>query len=357
MKKEYPNYRSKGVAFIEDQLPSIEKKILKDFLIYCGGSAGEKKVREYRICLLQIRDIMEQPLNKIKLGHLREFLAILNNGYQRDWTKQGIKVCLKKFLKFQYPDWFVRFSNLEDVKLGKPSTQDKYNESTLITEDEVKRMIKVSDSFRDKSFFSLSMEVAIRPDEIRNLQFRQLNDDCTTVTLFSGKKKEARTLPCKSSSVWLNKWKDSYTFGKPQPTDYVFPSTKGTIPLSSGATWYLIKRTAKKAGIEKNVFGYLLRHAKLNELYKKLPMQIHRKFAGHSKDSRQTATYEHLNSKDLMEALAEISEKELTDEQEKEIRPLVNKLMKDVEKLQLDIAKRDNQELKKMKEDLKGGGK
>jgi integrase/recombinase XerD len=318
MKKEYPNYRRSGVEFIENKLQPKEKKILKDFLTYCSIHAGDKKVREYRICILQVRDIIEKPYDKITLEDLREFLSVLNKGYQRGWTKQGIKVCLKKFLKWYYPDWSLRFNQLEDIKLGSPTTQDKINSSTLPTSEEIEILIRSAERLRDKAYLSLSFECACRPDEIVHLKWKDIAEDFTRVTLFSGKKKESRTLPCNNSQLHLKRWYNEFCYPNVRKEDFVFPSPTSRIkPISVNASWYLIKKLSKKVGIEKNLYGYLMRHARLNQLYKQLPEQVHKKFAGHSKDSRMPRVYEHLNNEDMLQVILDkvYNVKELTTDQ------------------------------------------
>lgn len=328
----YPNYRKTGVQFIEDKLNKTEKKTLKDFLTYCSINAGDKKVGERRLTLLQIRDVMDTPFDKIDLEKLREFLAIVNNGYMRDWTKQGIKVTLKKFLKWKYPDWSLRFNQFDDIQLGSPTTQDKINKSTMPTPEEVESMLRCAERLRDKAYISLSFECAGRPDEIRHLKFKDFNKEFTEVTLFSGKKKEARTLPCKNSTIHIQRWFNEFCYTDVRREDLVFPSTTDRNKLvSPTTTWYMFKKLSKKAGINKNMYGYLLRHSKLNELHKLIPEQIHKKFAGHSRDSRQTRTYSHIDNEDMMEAVLEkvYNVEELTEEDKNEIA----ELKKDIEKM------------------------
>jgi len=332
MQKEYPNYRRTGVQFIEDKLDKKEAKILKEFLTYCGMNAGERKVRERRLTLLQIRDVMEIPFDKINLKDIREFLSVLNKGYQRDWTKQGIKVTLQKFLKWKYPNWSIKFNQLEDIRLGKPTTQDKINKSTLITEEELERMLRCAENFRDKAYLNLSFETACRPDEIRHLRWKDFNSEFTEVTLFSGKKREARTLPCQDTTIHIKRWFNEFCYPDLRKDDFVFPSaTNRSQPVPPQTTWYMIKKLSKKAGIKKNIYGYLMRHTRLNMLYKTLPEQIHKKFAGHSKDSRQTATYSHIDNDDMMEVILKkvYNVEDLTEDEKNELK----QLKKDMPKL------------------------
>ena len=64
--------------------------------------------------------------------------------------------------------------------------------------------------------------------------------------------------------------------------------------------WYMMKRLSHKAGLNKNVFQYLLRHKALSDAYAKLPEEIHRKLFGHVRGSRQTETYSHIQQEEAL---------------------------------------------------------
>lgn len=338
MKKELPNYRVSGVDFIEKKLSKDDKKILNDFLKYCGITAGEHKLKDRRLTLLQIKDVMEKPFDKINLEDVRGFLSVINKSDKRDWTKRGLKQTLKMFLKWYYKDWSARFDNLRDVKLGKVTTQDKINKSTLITPEDIELLLRNANTLRDKAYISLLSEIGCRPQEIQHLKWKdfKLDGELGEVSLFSGKTETARTLPIKRSLVHLNRWKQEFAYPNIKQSDFVFPSPEDrSKPISANNIWYTLRRIAKKSGIEKPVYNYIFRHSVLNDLYKKVPIQIHRKYAGHSKDSHMTATYEHLDNEDMFQIVLdkvynvkEISEEE-RNELQKKIEIILDVLSKD----------------------------
>ena len=63
--------------------------------------------------------------------------------------------------------------------------------------------------------------------------------------------------------------------------------------MSSNTAWYMLKRLARRAGLKKNVYQYLLRHRTLSEAYTKVTEEVHRKLFGHVRGSVQTRTYSH----------------------------------------------------------------
>ena len=68
----------------------------------------------------------------------------------------------------------------------------------------------------------------------------------------------------------------------------------------------IISSTAKKAGIERRVFPYLIRHTRLTELHRLGVRGLeHNKFAGHRAGSKQQGVYVHLDNDDMKHAVLE----------------------------------------------------
>jgi hypothetical protein len=119
----YPDFKRQRIATpdIERALDDAEQRIVDDFIDYCSITAGNKKCRDIRAILVQIRYVMEKPFNDWGLDDIRRFLSLLNHSGKRDWTTQGIKIVLKRFIKWYFKDWSERFNNLDDVRLKKVS--------------------------------------------------------------------------------------------------------------------------------------------------------------------------------------------------------------------------------------------
>ena len=66
----------------------------------------------------------------------------------------------------------------------------------------------------------------------------------------------------------------------------------------------VVKGTAEKAGIERNVWTYLIRHTFLTELeIRGVTGIVHNKAAGHKPGSRMQGVYVHLNNDDVKNAI------------------------------------------------------
>jgi integrase len=321
MKAMFPSYRESGTGFIEGKLTAKDKKILDDFCKYCRISCGDRKIRVIRATLLQFRDITEKEYSKIDLKDLRDFLVLLNQAPLSEWTKRDYKKFIKKFLKEIFKDWSRRFNEFRDVRpvsMRKAFNGKKINENTLITKEELEKLLRACQTLKWKAILTLLYESACRPQELRLLKWKDIRytDEGADITFYSEKTREARTLPVKDCVVHLKRWEQEYQFPDKRADDIVFPSHKRGVIMSNNALPKTLKEICRTAGI-RLIHPYLFRHTRLTFLYKKFPEQIVKKYAGHSADSKMPIIYSHISSKNVREVLLEelYNVKELTDEQ------------------------------------------
>lgn len=337
MKKEYPNFRQIKLTSkeLDKKLNKKDKKILDDFLEFCGITANPNKVDDKKTLMLQIRYIIEKSFDKITKNDLIKFANLLNGSNRQEWTKNEIKITFKKFLRWMYPDWSVRFGELNDILKCKSIkvNSKRINSSTLLTENEIELMLRNAEGLRDKAILILCIELGARPHELRLLKWSQvhLDREPAEITLLTskGNHEGSRTLPLQDSVLHLERWKQEFCYPDRKDSDYVFPHTKKrNEPMSEAMFCYVIKKIAKKAGIDRPIYGYLIRHTRLTEIRKK---GLHGKYAllygGHD-DPRMEDVYVHLNGDDLRsEVLTKVynvqePSKEQKTKWEKEIKTL-----------------------------------
>lgn len=345
-----PNYK-KGLGDVEESLSNPEKKILKEFGVYCRQTSQEDKVRKRRSELLIIRDVIEKPFNKWNLKEIRGFTAVLNSSDRAVWTKKGILITLKLFLKWMFKDWSSRFNSFEDMnklqRLLKPDNSQKYNPKTFLTPEEIDLMIRKAKRVRDKLYISMANEGGLPPIVQRNLKFKDVEIDypeenISKLTYFRNKNKKSFVVPLgKITTYYLKRWKQEYEYPSVRDDDYIFPSPKERDkPISAVTVWYNLKRIAESCGIKKNVFQYLIRHKTLSDNYGKLTEEIHRKTFGHVKGSTQTKTYSHIDEEKAFKTALEILHKvkEISPEKrqdiEKKLELVEQEMKKIVEKIQ-----------------------
>lgn len=326
MKNTYPSYRESGVKHIEDSLKGTDKKIYQDYLNFAGTTASARKLEQYRMYLLQFIDIVEKPLNKITKTDAEEFWKIVNHDTLREiHTKNQIRMVVKRFLKWYYKD----LEMIENLHTQKHLVNSKrFNKTSLIKKEEIEKLLRTANNFRDKAIITLLYESAGRPEEVRKLKWADIDFMNKQVKLYSSKTKQARVIPIDISISRLEEWKQDYFFPSVKDIDYIFPShVNREQPLTESFFTQLIKRLCIKAKIKK-ITPYDFRRARLTELYidKKVSDLVHRKFAGHTPDSKMTAIYVKMDESDMQETIKGLYDVKLSPEEETSLKQQVEKL-------------------------------
>jgi site-specific recombinase XerD len=304
MKRQYPNYKRDSSSVIEKNLSMEDAHVLQGFLTFCRTTASEHKVLGRKTEILQARDIIERPFSEWTVEDVRGFLGILNHDTRAVWTKKCIITTFQMFIKWHWPDWSSRFANLNELrKLNrqlKPNNSRRYNDSTLPTAAELDAMIRAADSLRDKLYVSMAAEAGLPPIVQLRIRWQDIKLDSpregvTTLEYFRTKNQEGFAFPFgRMVTYYLKRWAQEFPYPNRRNDDYLFPSpTNREQPLSPNTGWYMLKRLARRAGLRKNVYQYLLRHRTLSEAYTKVTEEVHRKLFGHVRGSAQTKTYSH----------------------------------------------------------------
>ncbi len=334
MKATIPKYsnRVNCVDVIEPTFKDKDKQIIKDFLLFCGGSAGKTTLKKYHRVIIKICDVFEGDLDKIDLERLREFLKILNESDLLPPTKNQIKKILKRFLKEYYEDWSKRFKNFSDraFKGEDETNQLKINANTILRHQEIELLVRSCQSLKYKALIMLMYETASRPEESLKLKWKDVNLFDGDVKLVSSKTGNLRINPIQETILHLKRYKQEYPHLDVNADDYVFV---GAYDRSKHQTLPSFGMYLKRLGLKvlgREIFPYLIRHTRATELQKVLPPKVYEKFMDHS---LETATrYSHLDKKDVRDSMfknvykvEEISE-DKRNSQQKEIDFLKDKI-------------------------------
>jgi integrase/recombinase XerD len=136
-----------------------------------------------------------------------------------------------------------------------------------LTEDEVEALLAapvVSDPLghRDRTMLEVLYATGLRVSELVNLKHNQVNLNQGVIRIV-GKGNRERLIPLGEESV---RWLAEFTRGArteillERQTDYLFPTRRGD-RMTRQAFWHIIKRYARKAGVQKELSPHTLRHA------------------------------------------------------------------------------------------------
>lgn len=308
MKAQYPDYSKTGMKGVKDSLSQREDKDLQDFLQHCSMTSGERTLKDIIMRMLQVRDVIEKPLYSLSKKDVDGFVSVMNRSNRTQWTKNATLATFKRYVKWKYKN----LEMIENIKLKQAFNYQKINDSTLLTISEQVDMIKAADTFRDRAIISMFAESAIRPEELRQLRWKDIKfyDTHADVNVFSKKTKQVRTIPIKEAAIHLQRWKQEFCFPNVHENDLIFPGKVNGLYVRDkvmGATGLarIVSKLAKRAGIQRHIHPYLFRHSRLTSLYSNLPEQIVKKFAGHVADSEMPRIYSHISNKDVKEKMLE----------------------------------------------------
>lgn len=300
MKTHYPRYKLGELDELRKKIKGKNEEALNGFLKKCSITASEKKVKKIEKLLVQFFDVTEIPLIKQTKESVDSFLVVLNNSDKSYWTQDELKVYIKQFLKWYYKD----LEMVENFKAsGKKQLNPKVTENNLLNETDVESMLRHAESYKESAYLLLAFQTGARPQELIDLTWADITfqDTYADINLFSTKTKKARTFPVVEKTMKaLWDWKQHYSYPDVKPQDFVFPSRWRNKPMTSAGLNKMLRRMATKAGLKKDVWGYLLRHTKATRLYEELPQQIVEKLMGHR---NMAGTYAHISSKKAREEL------------------------------------------------------
>lgn len=217
------------------------------------------------------------------------------------------KISVKKFFKEfygtdEYPD-LVKW-----IKVNK-NTKPAVTREDLLTDVEIKKMVEVCDSARDRAFIMLLAESAARPEELLNMKIKNVKFGSNNIASIEVNAKTGyRKLPILNSVPSLREWINQHP--NPTPESYLWVCIRKNYAkqISLGPMTARIKRLAKRAGITKSVYCYLFRHTQLTQLVKMGYSELYlKKHAGWSFGSSMAEVYIHLAFDDIEQKYLEVN--------------------------------------------------
>lgn len=184
-------------------------------------------------------------------------------------------------------------ARIEMPRLGRPLPQS-------LSEEEVEALLAAPDvndslGLRDRAMLETLYATGLRVSELVGLTLPQLNTRQGVVRL-SGKGNKERLVPLGEEALgWLDRY---FREGRPallkSPVSEVLFVTRRDAAMTRQAFWYLIKRYASQAGIQKTLSPHSLRHAFATHLLNHgADLRVVQMLLGHS-DLSTTQIYTHV---------------------------------------------------------------
>lgn len=243
----------------------------------------ERRKYKYKVLLRKFKKIKLAEMSKKQVD---QFFLYLKNSTLSDETKQDYWNMFRIFVRWMKPKI--------DLKEYKLQVKKKFKlPEDILSLDEVKKIILIAKTVRDRALISLLYDSGCRPSELLNLKNKDITFDENGLTVSLDGKTGMRKIPVITTlncSSFLKQWQLQNS--NDQET-CIFDG------ICIGRLDQIVKRYSEKAGITKRVYTYIFRHSRATHLANYLTEQQLKIYLGWSMDSKMAGTYVHMSGKDL----------------------------------------------------------
>jgi integrase/recombinase XerD len=232
--------------------------------------------RAYRADAERFLEAVEKPLHRISLGDLQQHASRLAESGLEPSSVYRTMSAVKSLFAFGHRLGYLPFDVARPLRL--PALRDALAER-ILEETDVLRMIALERAPRNRAILLTLYAGGFRVAELCGLTWSDLQsrDQAGQITVF-GKGGKTRTV-LMPSSVWIAL---QALRGDAEEDAPVFRSRKGG-HLDESQVWRVVRKAAKRAGIEKEVSCHWLRHAHASHaLDRGAPIHLVQATLGHS---------------------------------------------------------------------------
>lgn len=277
------------------------------FLEYCEARGHSLlTVSSYRQdlrCFLKFltENTIEPILESLDAKVIRRYQVWMNNnGYARATMKRKID-SLSSFFKYTLYEELIQANPMQKVDRVK-----KVNRlPRFLSDDEVRRLIHAVDHYRisarsgSKAMIRVFLFTGLRRSELFNLDWSDIDFSRATILVRLGKGRKDRILPMNTE---VNDCLWEYLQSRlPLNNPAVFVNHYGN-RMKANNLARVLRKLAKKAGIQKAVTPQLLRHSFATMLLKTTDIVTLKELMGHN-DLNTTQIYAHTTSERMAQAV------------------------------------------------------
>ncbi len=272
-------------------LTLAQRDILNAFYRYLKGKRySQSTVETYSMLVADFiafhtkKEVSSLTNRDVELFIERVYLA---RKYSISTQRQFISA-LKLFTVY-YPE-----TAIDNVQLERPK-KDNYL-PTVLSKNEVLRLIRHTKNLKHRAIIALIYSCGLRISELINLRIRDIDINRKQVLVKNAKgRKDRNVILAQSFLPLLQNYITTYA------PEVFFAENSPGVTYSAGSVRKFIKRSAKAAGILKNVTPHTLRHSYATHLLENgIDLRYIQSLLGHAKPET-TMIYTHVSKKDLLQ--------------------------------------------------------
>ncbi len=301
-----------------NNIPPTNKQTITKF-INSMKAQGIKPIRLKKevYTLRDIAQILGQTFSSATKEDIERVLCeIESNGYSA-WTKADYRIILKRFYKWLLgeDEFYPRIVSWIRNKEPKNSILPE----ELLSEEEILKLVDSAKFARDKAFIFTLYESGARIGELLTIRIKHISFSEPVSGLMVSGKTGQRRIPVIKCVPFLKKWLSEHPL-KHNPDSLVWlklPNRKGNFRKQGNRSVYrelcyssvrkMLKKTFKRANINKKSNPHLFRHSRATHLANHLTESQLKHFFGWTQSSNMASRYVHLSGRDIDDAIREIS--------------------------------------------------
>ncbi|MEM4259556.1 MAG: tyrosine-type recombinase/integrase [Candidatus Pacearchaeota archaeon] len=292
---------------------------IKGFSQNCiANGIGAGKAYRYVDDLVVTTKWLNKDLSKCNRRDIEALILKLEQSDYAEWTKYGIKICIRKFFK-----WLRDTEELPEevrwIKLRMKNVSRRLPED-LITEEEAKKMILTAESRRDKAIIAVLYESGCRIQEVLTIRIKHIVFDEYGAVISVFGKTGSRRVRLVSAVPYLQEWINNHPENNnPEAFVWIKRGKRTDVLIGYGSARITLQRIAKRAGIRKKVNPHSFRHARASYLANYLTESQLKEVSGWAQASRMASVYVHLSGKNTDQAILKVYGKSMEVKTKKEV--------------------------------------
>jgi integrase/recombinase XerD len=238
---------------------------------------------------------------EITIDHITEYLADRKRAGLAASSIKLVVVALKIFFRFLLGKGTVRRDPTETLSLPRI---ERYLPETL-NEIQAEQLLEAIDTtaslgLRDRAMIELLYASGLRISELANARLENFNAE-ERILRVVGKGSKTRLVPvgrkaCEALAAYLSTERPKLLSRR--TGNEIFLSVRGT-KMTTVRIWQIVKKNAKRSGLEANIYPHLLRHSFATHLLGNgADLRIIQEMLGHA-DISTTQVYTHVDQQRL----------------------------------------------------------
>jgi integrase/recombinase XerD len=267
---------------------------------------GKRRALKYINHLIVICRFAKVPLGSLNRKTIEPLIGKINAANYTEHTKHDCKVILKKYFQWLRGSSEDEQEYPEEVRWIKATLKKKHLlPEALLSIDEIKRLVEAAENLRDKALILVHYESGCRIGETLGLKILHVTSDEYGAVLRVNGKTGPRRVRIIASAPALSLWLSVHPFRNNSDAPlWVGVGTVGrNEALSYDGARALLRRLAKKIGLNKRIYSHLMRHSRATELASFLTEAQMKEFLGWVQGSDMPSTYVHLSGRNVDGAL------------------------------------------------------